>query len=106
MNPSLRVPVADVKQEAAQTSLLYGAVDDEFQASRPPWSQVVRASSPTSCVTSLSNNNLLNFSGTKAERRNQHLENSSEVFIHKFWRERVFLFFYIFFSRGCFLLVA
>ncbi|KAL3511769.1 hypothetical protein ACH5RR_024486 [Cinchona calisaya] len=86
LNPSLRVPVADVKQEVVvqNSLLLYGAVDDGFQASssssRPnSWSSqvVVPASSPTSCVTSLSSN-LLNFSGTKADGRHQHPENSSE----------------------------
>ncbi|XP_027168531.1 transcription factor bHLH68-like isoform X2 [Coffea eugenioides] len=80
LNPSLRVPVSDVKQEVAlSTSVLFGAAaDEEFQAStRPSWSQVVQASSPTSCVTSLSSN-LLNFSSSKAEGRNQNPENSSE----------------------------
>lgn len=97
LNPSLRVPVADhVKQEVAQsTYLLYGAaVDDEFRAStRPSWSQVVPASSTTSCITSLSSN-LLNFSGSKAEGRNQHAENSSEVSV----KGGFFCFFYIFLS--------
>ncbi|XP_027126564.2 transcription factor bHLH68 isoform X1 [Coffea arabica] len=80
LNPSLGVPVSDVKQEVAlSTSVLFrAAADEEFQAStRPSWSQVVQASSPTSCVTSLSSN-LLNFSSSKAEGRNQNPENSSE----------------------------
>ncbi|CAI9753799.1 unnamed protein product [Fraxinus pennsylvanica] len=80
LNPSFRVPVADVKQEVAQTSQLYGHVDDEFQASRSScWPQVIPVSSPTSCITSVSNN-ILNFSGAKVDRdRNtQHPDHSSE----------------------------
>jgi hypothetical protein len=92
LNPSLRVPVVDVKQEAAQTSLLYGAVDDDFQgSSRPSWSQVMPASSPSSCVTSLSSS-LLNFSCSQAEGRSHHPENSSEV---RHWRRFFFLFFFL-----------
>ncbi|CAI9114157.1 OLC1v1014818C2 [Oldenlandia corymbosa var. corymbosa] len=92
LSPSLKVSVGGggsndhVKQEVAQTNLIYGSkassADEEFQAaaSKPPpaWSQVVPASSPTSCVTSLSSN-LLNFSASsKPEARNQHQEASSE----------------------------
>ncbi|KAI3463323.1 hypothetical protein Pfo_019986 [Paulownia fortunei] len=68
LNPSFtRIPVGDVKQEVAQSSCqLY---DDEFQASRPShhcWPhQIMPVSSPTSCITTLSNN-ILNFSGGKA----------------------------------------
>ncbi|GFQ07284.1 transcription factor bhlh68 [Phtheirospermum japonicum] len=67
----------DVKQEVAQTSScqLYESSnnnnnngdDDQFhddQANRSwPHHMVMPVSSPTSCVTSLSNNNFLNFSG-------------------------------------------
>ncbi|KAL3528725.1 hypothetical protein ACH5RR_008047 [Cinchona calisaya] len=94
LNPSLiRAPVAhdDVKQEVdhdqsnTTTSLFYGGagvdeklIQDSSTSARPSWSQVVvPASSPTSCVTSLSSS-LLNFSGSKANRKNQHPENSPE----------------------------
>ncbi|KAL2493120.1 Transcription factor bHLH [Abeliophyllum distichum] len=80
LNPSFRVPVVDVKQEVAQTSQLYGHVDDEFQASRSScWPQVIPESSPTSCITSVSNN-ILNFSVAKVDdhQKNQHPDHSSE----------------------------
>lgn len=77
---SFRVSFSDEKEEVAQSTtcnLLYGAAvdtDDELQASTRPF---VQASSPTSCLTSLSSN-LLNFDGSKAQRRNQNPPNSSE----------------------------
>ncbi|XP_022843335.1 transcription factor bHLH68-like, partial [Olea europaea var. sylvestris] len=80
LNPSFSIPVVDVKQETAQTNQLYGNVEDEFQASRSScWPQVIPESSPTSSITSVSNN-ILNFSGAKMDydRKNQHLDHSSE----------------------------
>ncbi|KAI3455453.1 hypothetical protein Pfo_012116 [Paulownia fortunei] len=87
LNPSFtRVPVVDVKQEVAQSSCqLYSHVDYEFQANRPsncwPSHQVIPVSSPTSCITTLSNN-ILTFSGVKSatERKNQqhNQDHSSE----------------------------
>ncbi|XP_022843652.1 transcription factor bHLH68-like isoform X1 [Olea europaea var. sylvestris] len=80
LNPSLRDPVVDVKQEVAQTSQLYGHVDEEFQVSRSScWPQIIPVSSPTSCITS-SSNNILNFSGAKVDhdRKTQLPDHSSE----------------------------
>ncbi|CAK9174574.1 unnamed protein product [Ilex paraguariensis] len=80
MNPPIRVPVVDVKREAARSSQLYGHKDDEFQASRHSWSsKVMPVSSPRSCITS-SNSNVLDFSSKKADgkSRNQHPDHSSE----------------------------
>ncbi|PIN12246.1 hypothetical protein CDL12_15148 [Handroanthus impetiginosus] len=65
LNPSFRVPVADVKQEVAQstTCQLYHE-DDQFQHNKSSnsWlhshNQVLPVSPPTSCITSI-----LNFSG-------------------------------------------
>ncbi|KAH6781382.1 hypothetical protein C2S51_006675 [Perilla frutescens var. frutescens] len=88
LNPTYpRIPAVDVKQEAAQSSCqIY---DDEFQPNKPsnswPHHQVMPVSSPTSCITTLSNN-ILNFSGGKAgaaaaaEGKNHHhnQEHSSE----------------------------
>ncbi|GLU14475.1 hypothetical protein SLE2022_310430 [Rubroshorea leprosula] len=65
LNPSLRVPV-DVKHEVSQNSNhLYGHGDEEFQTTRgASWPQIMPVSSPRSCVTSLSSNNILDFSYT------------------------------------------
>lgn len=85
-----RAPVVDfIKQESnSQNSINlcnnpHG--DEEFQlapSSRPVWSpvQIMPVSSPRSCVTSLSNNNILDFTYNKADnKRNQHAVHSSEV---------------------------
>lgn len=85
-----RAPVVDfIKQESnSQNSINlcnnpHG--DEEFQlapSSRPVWSpvQIMPVSSPRSCVTSLSNNNILDFSYNKADnKRNQQADHSSEV---------------------------
>ncbi|XP_021829118.1 transcription factor bHLH68-like isoform X2 [Prunus avium] len=84
-----RAPVVDfIKQESnSQNSINlcnnpHG--DEEFQlapSSRPVWSpvQIMPVSSPRSCVTSLSNNNILDFSYNKADnKRNQQADHSSE----------------------------
>ncbi|XP_059645051.1 transcription factor bHLH68-like [Cornus florida] len=82
LNPSLRVPVADVKQEVGQRSQLFGHGDAEFQAcsrSYNNWSQQVMpaVSSPKPCVASLCSNNILDFSNNNADGRNQHPNHSS-----------------------------
>ncbi|VVA18694.1 PREDICTED: mRNAion factor [Prunus dulcis] len=84
-----RAPVVDfIKQESSSQNSInlcnnpHG--DEEFQlapSSRPVWSpvQIMPVSSPRSCVTSLSNNNILDFSYNKADnKRNQHADHSSE----------------------------
>ena len=79
----LPVNVDVVKQEISQNSNLYGLEDhEEFQALPRPaaWSQqIMPVSSPRSCVTSLSNNNILDFSYKKMDGSNQNLDHSSEV---------------------------
>ncbi|KDP37262.1 hypothetical protein JCGZ_06318 [Jatropha curcas] len=92
LNPSYsRIPqvVADVKQEVAHNSNLYGHGDDEFHhhqltttttTTATCWSQqqVMPVSSPRSCVTTLSSN-ILDFSYNKPpDIRNQHPDQSSE----------------------------
>lgn len=80
--PSPRVPVPDaIKQEVSQNSSLYGHGDEEFQAPRSAWSQVMTVSSPQSCVTSFSTtNNLFDFPYDKLNiAANQHADHSSEV---------------------------
>lgn len=79
--PSPRVPVPDaIKQEVSQNSSLYGHGDEEFQAPRSAWSQVMTVSSPQSCVTSFSTtNNLFDFPYDKLNiAANQHADHSSE----------------------------
>ncbi|KAK8594995.1 hypothetical protein V6N13_015904 [Hibiscus sabdariffa] len=76
LNPSMKVPVVEVKQEVTQHqhSNLYGHANEEFQAPRPTppppsasaaaaWSQIMAVSSPSprSCITS-SSGNMLDFS--------------------------------------------
>ncbi|PIN13693.1 hypothetical protein CDL12_13690 [Handroanthus impetiginosus] len=96
LNPSnfTRVPhVVDVKHEVPQSSCsqLFGHLEDDFQGNRPSsngWPTTTAAattalpvSSPTSCITTLSNNNILNFSGsTKLEGKNlkHNQDHSSE----------------------------
>lgn len=82
-NPSPRVPVFDViKQEVSQNSNLYGLGDEDFQAPRSTWSQMMPVSSPSSCVTSFknNNNNLFDFSYNKVDGRNinEHPDQSSD----------------------------
>ncbi|XVE88865.1 hypothetical protein DITRI_Ditri19aG0103100 [Diplodiscus trichospermus] len=84
LNPTPRVSVVDVKQEATQNINLYGHGNDEFQASRAAaaaaaWSQIMPVSPPTSCITSLSSN-MSDFSYNKAaDGNNAHpLDHSSE----------------------------
>lgn len=80
-------PVVDsniIKQEvnSQNTSNLCDGGHEEFQApynNRPSWSPVqinMPVSSPRSCVTSLSSNNILDFS---YNQKNQHADHSSEV---------------------------
>ncbi|GMI78013.1 BASIC HELIX LOOP HELIX 68, PERICYCLE FACTOR TYPE-A 3 [Hibiscus trionum] len=71
LNPSLRAPVVEVKQEVTQHGNLYGHhhANEEFQTPRPPppaaaaWPQLMAVSSPSprSCITS-SSSNMLDFS--------------------------------------------
>lgn len=80
LNPSPRVPVLDViKQEASQNSNLYSHGEEEFQAARSAWSQVMPVSSPGSYATSFSNNDIYDFTYNKMNSRNQHPDHSSEV---------------------------
>jgi len=83
-NPSPRVPVIDaIKQEVSQNSNLYSHGDEDFQAPRSAWSQMMPVSSPSSCVTSFrnnnnNNNNLFDFSYNKVDGRNiEHPDQSS-----------------------------
>ncbi|RVW72831.1 Transcription factor bHLH68 [Vitis vinifera] len=48
LNPSQRIPAVDVKQEVvSQSSHPYNHGDEGFQTSRPPWSQIMPVSSPS-----------------------------------------------------------
>ncbi|XP_061359342.1 transcription factor bHLH68-like [Gastrolobium bilobum] len=73
-NPSSRVPIHDViKQEVSRSGNLFGHGSEEFQASGSSWSHMVPVSSPRSCVTNLSSNNILDFSYNKADHRKNQL---------------------------------
>ncbi|XP_052200619.1 transcription factor bHLH68-like isoform X2 [Diospyros lotus] len=62
-NPHPAAAVDYIKQENSSNSYVYNA--DYQPSAKRSWSQMMPASSPTSCVTSL-NNNMLDFSSTKA----------------------------------------
>lgn len=70
--------LVDVKPERSETGYVYGHGNEEYQAVRPPWGQVLPASSPKSCVTGLSSN-ILDFSSSKVEGRQPQPDLSSEV---------------------------
>ena len=71
-------PVVDIKQENSGNSYMYGHGTEEFQPTKPTWSQIMPASSPKSCVTSFSSN-MLDFSGKKSDVKHPQPDRSSEV---------------------------
>ncbi|PIA64866.1 hypothetical protein AQUCO_00100379v1 [Aquilegia coerulea] len=77
---SSSLPVVDVKQEISESAYVYNNQGNEdFQAvTRPNWSHVMAATSPKSCVTSFSSNNILDFSNNKPDGRHPQPEQSSE----------------------------
>lgn len=70
-------PVVDIKQENSASSYMYGHGNEDFQATKPTWSQILPASSPKSCVTSFSSN-MLDFSSNKADVKHPQPDRSSE----------------------------
>ena len=69
----------DVKQESSQSGYAYGHGNEEYQAVRTAWGQILPASSQRSCVTSFSSN-MLDFSSSNVEgRRHLQTDHSSEV---------------------------
>lgn len=71
--------VVNIKQEHGASSYGYGhGTDQEFQAAKATWSQLMSASSLKSCVTSFSSN-MLDFSGNKADGKHSPPDRSSEV---------------------------
>ena len=107
-NPSItttRVPVVDhVKQELSQKSndFVYVHTDhhhhEELQQqqghSRSAWSHFMPVSSPTSCITNLGSNNILDFSHNKADiERNPKPDHSSEVRDCRFLNLLLYIFF-------------
>ncbi|XP_010920705.1 transcription factor bHLH68 [Elaeis guineensis] len=75
--PSASTQMVDVKQETSEGGYLYSHGNEEIQAPRSPWSQVLPTSSPRSCITNFSRN-MLDFSSTKAEKKHLHPDHSSE----------------------------
>lgn len=71
--------IVDVKQENSANSYVYGHANEDFQAAKPSWSQIIPpASSPKSCVTSFSSN-MLDFSTNKGDGKHPPPDRSSEV---------------------------
>lgn len=78
----------EVKQENSSSSSTYvyghgnAVLDCSEGAGKPStnWSQMMAASSPKSCVTSLSSN-MLDFSNKKADGRHPPPDRSSEVYM-------------------------
>ncbi|XP_027341128.1 transcription factor bHLH68-like isoform X1 [Abrus precatorius] len=70
-------PLVDVKQESSVHSYVYGHGNEDFQAAKPTWSQIVPASSTKSCVTSFSSS-MLDFSNNKTDARPPPPDPSSE----------------------------
>lgn len=71
---------------ATSTTTSHGITNAETQQvniAKPSWSQVMSVSSPTSCVTSLSTSNMLDFSNIK-DGRHPPPDRSSEVYIFDF----------------------
>ncbi|KAK4433019.1 Transcription factor [Sesamum alatum] len=72
--------VDTVKQENSAACYAYGPGNVEFQSAKPTncWShQIVSASSPKSCITTLSNN-MLDFSPKSSDLKHPHQDPSSE----------------------------
>ncbi|KAI4347098.1 hypothetical protein L6164_007947 [Bauhinia variegata] len=73
-------PLVDVKKENSVNGYVYGHGNEEFQAVKPAWSQIVpcsSSSSPKSCVSSFSNN-MLDFSNSKTDVKHPPPDRSSE----------------------------
>lgn len=72
--------VVDVKRENSATSYIYGHANEDFQAAKPSWSQMIppASSSPMSSVTSFSSN-MLDFSTHIGDARHPPSDLSSEV---------------------------
>lgn len=88
--PSASTHMVDVKQETSESGYLYSRGNEEIQAPRSPWRQVLPTSSPRSCITSFSRN-MLDF----AEKTHLHPEHSPQV------REE-YIYVYIFRLLACF----
>ncbi|XP_068652141.1 transcription factor bHLH68-like [Aristolochia californica] len=76
MFPPSNAHMVDVKHETSESGYPHGHGNEEFQAVRSPWNQILPAS-PRSCVTSFSSN-MLDFSNNKVEGRHQQHDRSSE----------------------------
>lgn len=66
-----------IKQENYSNSNIYSHENAEFQQAKPNWSQmIIPVSSPTSCVTTLSNSsttsNMLDFSSNNSDMMHHH----------------------------------
>ncbi|XP_042496704.1 transcription factor bHLH68-like [Macadamia integrifolia] len=75
--PSPSVAAVDVKQEASENGYPHAHANEELKAVRRPWSQIMLASPPRSCVTSYSSN-MLDFSNNKGDGKHQQPDQSPE----------------------------
>ncbi|RWW27268.1 hypothetical protein BHE74_00050238 [Ensete ventricosum] len=78
--PAAAAHVADVKREYSGSSYLHGhGNEEEAKASKAPWSQIMAASSPRSCITSSFSRSMLDFSNKPPGRLHHQPDNSSVV---------------------------
>ncbi|XP_064986104.1 transcription factor bHLH68-like isoform X1 [Musa acuminata AAA Group] len=76
--PSAAAHVADVKREYSGSGYLHGhGNEEEAKASKAPWSQIMPASSPRSCITTSFSRNMLDFSNKQPGRMHHQPDNSS-----------------------------
>ncbi|XP_073012246.1 transcription factor bHLH68-like isoform X1 [Typha latifolia] len=76
--PAADANIVGAKKENSVCGYAYSHGNEEIQASKLQWSQVLPASSPRSCVTTSYNSSMLDFSNSKSEKRHQQPDNSSE----------------------------
>lgn len=78
--PSAAAHVAEVKREYSGSGYLHGhGNEEEAKASKAPWSQIMPASSPRSCITTSFSRNMLDFSNKQPGRMHHQPDNSSVV---------------------------
>lgn len=71
--------LGDVSLQQSTKKYMYGHENEEYErVPKPSWSPVMPVSPPTSCVTSLNSNNLVEFSGRKSDGKRCPPDRSSE----------------------------
>nr|QOJ43669.1 bHLH transcription factor [Dracaena cambodiana] len=79
MYPSVNARIVDMKQELSDKEYIFCQANEEIQAPRSSWNQILPNSSPRSCITTSFNSSMLDFSNSKADTRQYHqLDHSSQ----------------------------